>query len=659
MTPRTGIGRRYGRDGEHGQMIVLFALCLVAIIAVAGLLIDGGLAWSNRRQAQAAADTAALAAAKAIVGSTDPLAAARAVAGANGFQTATDCQGNPLANNGIVVNHPPTSGPHTVANDPLHASDYVEVITTRKMTTTFSGALGMSCWMVSARAVSSIGTSSVAKCSFCSLNNSNKNHTLVLKNGATLRVDGDIYVNSTNGGTAAADCDDSKELKNFFVCGDGFDVFGDGGLISAQTISVVGGWETHDQNPTVADGLAKLGGSPCPLHPDPPSQVAPWLPSNVCIHMPSIADPLNDSANPKNIVAVPPVVGRPVANQNGCPAGALIPSGTSGSPSTLTIASGTSTICPGTYYGGIRVTGGTVTMMAGVYYIAGGGFTVLNAGSVNGSAGVMIYNASGAAADSTNPGVDLVPAGDKSHKNAKIQKGGGLTASPNKNVTIGQSVTLTFEIERNKATDPLPTGLMSFYDGQNTISGCSNLVVVPGSNSDAVKATCVTSWGTYGTKSLSAVYFGDAIYNGIGDTLTLTLSVPAGATIAPVDIETTGNVTLYGPSGGPYKGLTVFQERGSNLDLTLDPGPGSSTACPGGFMTIGVPNGTAPAPCGALGGISGTIYAANGDATVFVTASGLADLQIIAGKIQIDSDANARFAYVPSKFANGVIRLIE
>ena len=67
MTPRTGIRRRYGSDGEHGQMIVLFALCLVAIIAVAGLLIDGGLAWSNRRQAQAAADTAALAAAKAIV----------------------------------------------------------------------------------------------------------------------------------------------------------------------------------------------------------------------------------------------------------------------------------------------------------------------------------------------------------------------------------------------------------------------------------------------------------------------------------------------------------------------------------------------------------------------------------------------------------------
>ena len=63
MTPRTGPRRLDGRNREHGQIIVVFAICLVAIIAVAGLLIDGGMAWGNRRQAQAAADTSALAAA--------------------------------------------------------------------------------------------------------------------------------------------------------------------------------------------------------------------------------------------------------------------------------------------------------------------------------------------------------------------------------------------------------------------------------------------------------------------------------------------------------------------------------------------------------------------------------------------------------------------
>ena len=40
---------------EGGQIIPLFAFCLVAMLAVAALLMDGGLAWANRRQAQSAA----------------------------------------------------------------------------------------------------------------------------------------------------------------------------------------------------------------------------------------------------------------------------------------------------------------------------------------------------------------------------------------------------------------------------------------------------------------------------------------------------------------------------------------------------------------------------------------------------------------------------
>ena len=80
-------------------------------------------------------------------------------------------------------------------------------------------------------------------------------------------------------------------------------------------------------------------------------------------------------------------------------------------------------------------------------------------------------------------------------------------------------------------------------------------------------------------------------------------------------------------------------------------------------MTVGVPNGTAPDPCGALGGIQGTIYAAGTSGTsgalVLVTASGLANLQIIASNIQIDNAAQARFAYTPGLFANGGIRLVE
>lgn len=45
----------------RGQMLIIVAVALTGLIAMTGLVIDGGIAWSNRRQAQNAADSAALA----------------------------------------------------------------------------------------------------------------------------------------------------------------------------------------------------------------------------------------------------------------------------------------------------------------------------------------------------------------------------------------------------------------------------------------------------------------------------------------------------------------------------------------------------------------------------------------------------------------------
>ena len=625
MTSRDGAGGP--RDhGQHGQMIVLFALSLVAIIAVAGLLIDGGRAWSNRRQAQAAADTAALAAAKDIVVTgDDPFNDALAVAQVNRFGTdTTDCSGTTLTGNagpGVQVNNPPLSGPHTVANDPLHASEYVEVITTRKMTTTFSAVVGMSCWMVSARAVSSIGVSSVAQCSFCSLNTSDDNHTLVLKNGATLRVDGDIYVNSTNGGTTPAHCDDAKEVDQWDVCGDAFDVFGDGGQISARTISVVGGWETHDDNPTKADRLATVmtgtppAPVPCPLHPDPPLQVTLYpllVPSNVCIHMPQIPDPLNDPTKPGNVIPPPSVLEQttPVAGVNGCPSGATVPNAVTGV--LPDIGAGTHTICPGKYVQGITIkNAASVTMRPGVYYMLGGGFQVANAASVDGSSGVMIYNTSGAAAgSSTTEGTSLVPACTS-----------GLCVAPDHvelkasedHPLASEVVTLTMIVDKRDA-HPSPTGTVTFYDGDLPIPGCSDITLAPRVPPDGMKvqAQCMTSWPIWGTHHIRSTYFGDSIYKAVGKTKTITINAPGGTGAGAVTLATTGNVKLSGMSAGPYAGLTIFQERGQENVITIAPGSGSPTACTGTWLTADVPHvsgGSPPPPCGPLGGIRGTIYA--------------------------------------------------
>jgi Flp pilus assembly protein TadG len=58
---------------EGGQMIVLFTLCLVAIVAMTGLVIDGGDTFLQRRDLQNIADTSAMAGAYSYVmnGQTD------------------------------------------------------------------------------------------------------------------------------------------------------------------------------------------------------------------------------------------------------------------------------------------------------------------------------------------------------------------------------------------------------------------------------------------------------------------------------------------------------------------------------------------------------------------------------------------------------------
>ena len=86
------------RERERGQIIVIFALALVAIIAMVGLVLDGGSSFAMRRDEQSAADLSALAAANDYMLNSDTAAAiarARTVAAANGYTHGT---------NGVVVN---------------------------------------------------------------------------------------------------------------------------------------------------------------------------------------------------------------------------------------------------------------------------------------------------------------------------------------------------------------------------------------------------------------------------------------------------------------------------------------------------------------------------------------------------------------------------
>lgn len=81
--------------GERGQILILFALAVVVIVGMMGLVLDGGAAFAQRRAEQGVADLAAMAGATAylntqgdnVTRSAAADVAARSIAAANGYTT--------------------------------------------------------------------------------------------------------------------------------------------------------------------------------------------------------------------------------------------------------------------------------------------------------------------------------------------------------------------------------------------------------------------------------------------------------------------------------------------------------------------------------------------------------------------------------------------
>ena len=119
------------RPAPRGQAIILIVLAIVGLAAVAGLAIDGGNAYLDRRSAQNAADSAALAGAVVRVRNTgeDWVGAAVASAAKNGYN-------NDGVNNTVEVYSPPKTGSH--AND----LEYMQVIITSHVKTYFANVVG-------------------------------------------------------------------------------------------------------------------------------------------------------------------------------------------------------------------------------------------------------------------------------------------------------------------------------------------------------------------------------------------------------------------------------------------------------------------------------------------------------------------------------------
>jgi hypothetical protein len=704
---------------------VLFTLALVAMLAMAGLLIDGGMAWVNRRQAQAAADTAALAAAVAISNSASvaeaqaaAIAAGWGIAGDNGYKAGNkDCDGHDLIGDneqgGVTVNWPSTAPAHS-------GLGFVEVFVTRAMPTSFAGVVGQPCWMVSAHAVAQLPTPK-AICSFCAItphHGDGEDHVLSIDNGGHLRVDGPVGVNGAHLANPATCAQDGA----FGSCGKALELFHTGGgdvtVLSAPSITVSGGWfslaATRARADAPNDSLYSGAGS-CTapaVHRDPRvygNESYPY--SNVCIGAAPFTDPFNP--NPMLAIQPPDAFTTPVATpgQNGCPdfvvGSTVIGSpGTAGFPAKLNLTQSTPggpnfTICPGLYPGGFSVFSGFgtpvhVNMLPGVYIMVGGGFKVSGAASIDGSAGVMIYNTTGSYSLSapTAPwaGTLPVPPCDGACTNLTTAS---LAAVAFADVEVPKTYTVTL----TAPSTPNPTGTVTFYDGDDpitatdpdsshTLGSCEAVTPLVPVGTTQAKASCVLTYHGFGSHWITAVYAGDSHYaSASANTKTVVnpkapledsqsvVDICTGAACgasANCDVAGSCKVLLSAPKKDqPYAGMLIFQDRQQNLGIRLWPAVGLP-ACvgvgdPPPWMTAGVPGGpnplaTPPDPCGALGGLSGTVYAPHSrsigpdsdhDATVQVQADGAANLQIVAGRITFAYETNARLLFNSEDLAGG------
>ena len=118
------------KNHEGGQALIIVVLAIVGLAGMAGLVIDGGNSFLDRRNAQNAADSAALAAALTRVRSGGNLgAAALASAAQNGYD-------NNGTSNVVEFHNPPISGPNA------GNVEYVQVIITSHVKTYFARVLG-------------------------------------------------------------------------------------------------------------------------------------------------------------------------------------------------------------------------------------------------------------------------------------------------------------------------------------------------------------------------------------------------------------------------------------------------------------------------------------------------------------------------------------
>ena len=221
-----------GKKKQQGSVLVLVAVAMTALLAVTGLALDTGVVYARFRQAQSAADAAALAGVFEIYNdrSDSLITAAREQARINGFEHGKD-------GIKVSVNSPPLSG--TYAGD----KNSVEVIVQQPVRTSFISVLGFDVLPYSARAVAS-GTFKPGLGCVYTLDTGKTEKALHVSSGSELNTNCGVWVNSKSSEGAYVDS---------------------GSCLRSSTTVVVGGAKRDGKCDTKSDkGFVCSDGETCP-----------------------------------------------------------------------------------------------------------------------------------------------------------------------------------------------------------------------------------------------------------------------------------------------------------------------------------------------------------------------------------------------------------
>ncbi|MEH0760029.1 hypothetical protein H4F20_10035 [Vibrio sp. 16] len=195
---------------QTGLVTIIFTMAFVSLLGVVGLAIDTGFAYSNYRQAQTAADSAAVAAAFEMYhGHTneDIHGYALSEAKTHNFEHGVDGVT-------ISVNTPPSTG-HYSGN-----SEFVEVVIVHELPTFFLKFINFNSFSYTVRAVAN-GVIPASACVYALGNNHEK--AMHISSGSTLIANCGVHANSNDSKGLYVDSGSTLEASSVDVVGGAYE----------------------------------------------------------------------------------------------------------------------------------------------------------------------------------------------------------------------------------------------------------------------------------------------------------------------------------------------------------------------------------------------------------------------------------------------------